>query len=698
VEPLPSQLYVFAWLSPFIGSALNLALNPVKGRAKAYSSVAFISASAILSSLLALDVWLNGRVVSFEYVWVKCLNVSFGFYGDALSSLMAVVVSWLSLLIAIYSIKYMEGDSGQTRYWTFFTFFVGSMLLLVLADNLVAMFVGWEGTGLASYALIGHWYTDEEDKWVGDPGRKALGIPMYFTPSHGGLRALVFTRIGDVGFLVGIAVIHMLLGTTSLVALESEAGAWMLSLFRSGILLPFLIVFSLGAMAKSAQFPFHEWLVTAMTGPTSVSALIHAATMVKAGVYFMLRMAPIIFLGAEVLRATNPAVFSLVAEYFEIVALIGGLTAFILGTMAIVARELKLILAYSTASQLGYMFLAVGAGALTGEVGLSVFVGFSHLMSHAIFKAALFLVAGAVIHSVHSRFIDDMGGLGKPMKISFASMLLAALSLTGLPPFMGFWTKDAIVDVAFEAHAYLPFVLGVVTVLITAFYSLRMVFRVFLFKPSHHEHEVHEAHPLMWVPYFTLAVACLALGLAWPFYGADLSRGLTTLTLGLKEWVMPTTNYTLVGTSVALVAFGIGIAYYLYQAKKVLPFDSVKTSPTLMKLHTFLYDRWFINSIYYLVIVKGGHLIALAISKYFDKLVVDNLYHRAIPFVFGKAADLLFRYPERAIDLFYHRVMVAFFSILSNGFRRVQTGILNHYMLLMLIGFATIYVVLMLLG
>jgi len=318
-----------------------------------------------------------------------------------------------------------------------------------------------------------------------------------------------------------------------------------------------------------------------------------------------------------------------------------------------------------------------------------------------------------------------MRGLGGPMKISFASMLLAALSLTGLPPFMGFWTKDAIIDVSFEAQAYLPFILGVVTVLVTAFYSLRMVFRVFLFKPSHHEHEVHEAHPLMWVPYFILAVASLALGLAWPFYEVDLSRRLTTLTLGLEEWVMPTTNYTLVGTSVALVAFGIGIAYYLYQARKVLPFDSVKESPTLMKLHTFLYDRWFINCVYYLVIVKGGYLAALAISRYFNTLIIDNLYHRAIPFLFEgvskvlfrypeRAIDLfyhraipflfkgtgeaLFRYPERAIDLFYHRVMVAFFSILSNGFRRIQTGILNQYMLLMLIGFATMFVVFLLLG
>ncbi len=675
------EALVLAWLAPYLATAAVIALNRASWRAKSLASITAILVSAIASTAGLLEV-ARGHEVHIAFQWVKTLGVNIGVLFDGLSSLMAVIVSWLSFLIAVYSYEYMRGEGGETRYWLFFTFFVGSMMLLVLSDNLLTMFVGWEGTGLASYALIGHWFTDEEERWVGDPGRKALGVPMWFEPSHSGLRALVFTRLGDVGMIFGVATLHTLLGTTLLSAVAE--GTWATSLLARGVLPAFLWLLFLGAIAKSAQIPFHEWLVTAMTGPTSVSALIHAATMVKAGVYFLLRFAPIL-VAAHVLLSEYGAPQA-IPSFLESLALLGALTAFVLATMALVSRELKLVLAYSTASQLGYMFMGVAVGTLAlGSIG-GLVAGFAHLMSHAVFKAALFLAAGAVIHAVHSRFIDDMGGLASSMRLTALAFLLATLSLSGIPPFAGFWTKDEIIHFSAEAGLVIPTVLAVATAGLTATYSARVFARVFSGRPR--EHHAHEPGPAMLAPYLTLGLLSLALGLAWPL----ASRGIEALlehTLGVAEGHPLLEAKPLPGATeatLALALLGFSATLYLYAFRGWSPYARIKENKLLYGIYGFLYDRWLINSLYYRVIVAGARQVSSLTSRLVDAGVVDRLYHRLLPALFTRLSSLTSRLVEASYDSLLHVRLVGLFKGLWSGFRRMQTGRAPHYLVYFWLG------------
>ncbi|RDD53020.1 MAG: hypothetical protein BA066_06600, partial [Candidatus Korarchaeota archaeon NZ13-K] len=546
-----------------------------------------------------------------------------------------------------------------------------------------------------------HWYTDEEERCVGDVGRKALGVPMWFTPSHSGLRAIVFTRLGDVGFVMGIGVLYYLSHTFSIPQLSERVADWAQPLAQSGLLLPFLLVFSLGAFAKSAQFPFHEWLVTAMTGPTSVSALIHAATMVKAGVYFLLRFSPIFVLAAHEV----PAAEHQVSAFFTAVSLIGAFTAFMMASQALVSRELKLILAFSTASQLGYMFLAIGSAGLIAEFPAGFIAGFSHLMSHAIFKASLFLVAGAVIHAVHSRFIDDMGGLWGAMKWSFLAMSLAALSLMGVPPFMGFWTKDSILEVTKESGILISFLLALITAGLTAFYSTRMVLRTFVTERGQghghqNEHHHHEAHPLMLLPYLALALISFALGLIWPIYGPELMGSMSRDVLGMHEPFHPEVHLDpeLLALSLAVILTGISIACFLYLTERGRAVNLTRGSLG-RALHSFLYDRWFINAVYYRVIVAGFSWLSRNVFRYFDSLVIDGFYHRLIPWLVGAMSALGFRYFEtEVVDETYHERVVRGFTSLGSFVRRLQTGLVNQYILLFVLGLLLILLIILWVG
>ena len=703
IEELLTHL---TWITPYVGAAV--ALLPLRIRIKEYFGTLTLFISA-LSATYTLNYVLSTpeKFIHYSYEWVSSLHVNVGIYLDTLGAAMMFIVAWLCFLIGFYSLKYMEGDPGLTRYWFFFDFFVGSMLLLVMADNLVLMFIGWEGTGLASYALIGHWYRDEEEKWVGDPGRKALGLPMWFPPSHSGVRAIVFTRLGDVGFLAGIATLYILTGTLSIPEIAEAVEEWALPLALKGILLPFLVFFSLGALAKSAQVPFHEWLVTAMTGPTSVSALIHAATMVKAGVWFMIRFTPIIYLSSRILETTYPIAVHDVHLFFAIIATIGGLTAFIMATQAIVARELKLILAFSTASQLGYMFLATGAAGLLEDVVEGVLAGFNHLMSHAIFKAALFLTAGALIHAVESKYIDDMGGLSKYMRLSYLSMLLAGLSLAGLPPFMGFWSKDLVLEVAHKAHLEIPFLLGVLTAGLTAFYTMRMIYRVFHTEESKNvkhlleEHHVHEAHPIMLLPYLVLALISIGVGALWIIAGPLIVQSITGNILGVEEAHVHYEIHLdplLTGISVFLVLLGLGCATVIYHVPRYdrKLWSIITSTVSLKELHRFLYDRWFINSIYYWIFVKGGGFLSRAIFKWFDTRVIDDFYHKFIPWFTLTASKDLFRgFETPVIDKGYHEGVVRVALGFASAIRKVQTGRINHYIIMFFTGLLIIVVVFM---
>jgi NADH-quinone oxidoreductase subunit L len=594
-----AYLAAYTWLAPFLGSILTIMFRD--RRAVGLISILSIFTSSILSSLLLLDVYFNGPRDIILYSWIESFHAFFGVYADALSATVAFVVSWISFLIGVYSLKYMEGDEWWGRYWFFFTFFVGSMLLAVLARDLLTMLVGWEGTSLASYALIGHWFTDDEERCVGDVGRRALGMRMWFTPSESGFRAIVITGIADTGMLIGIGILLYLNGNVEFKALAEASGEWVSKLYSLGVLIPFLTLLSLGSMGKSAQFPFHEWLVTAMTGPTSVSALIHAATMVKVGVYFMLRVAPIIILGSTL--SSIP-----VKPFFEFIALIGAFTAFFMATQAVVAREIKLVLAFSTASQLGYMFLAVGTSPLIHEHYLGLISGLTHMVSHAIFKASLFLAAGAVIHAVESKYMDDAGELSRGMKYTFLATLFGILSLAGIPPTFGFWSKDMVIEAAYES-GYLLYWLSILTAGLTAFYSFRYLFKIFIVRGGCGGKHIHEADLTMLTPYVILGVLALAAGLIWPIGGKLYVFLVNDKYLGVEEAIhIPELNPKNLLVSCTFIFIGFIAAYYSYISRRgMLRLGSHGLNRALYNL---LYDRYLINSIYYIVFVEGIHKIS----------------------------------------------------------------------------------------
>jgi NADH-quinone oxidoreductase subunit L len=367
-----------------------------------------------------------------------------------------------------------------------------------------------------------------------------------------------------------------------------------------------------------------------------------------------------------------------------------------------VARELKLVLAFSTASQLGYMFLAIGSAGLLNEFALGFLSSFNHLISHAIFKAALFMGAGAVIHTVHSRFLDDMGGLSKYMKITFLTMLIAALSLSGLPPLMGFWTKDGILETVFESGLQLPFILAVITASITAFYSMKIVFRTFTMPESKNvknlikEHKIHESNLVMWLPYAICAIASLLGGLLWFFFAGNLNNAILRHVLALenthlffKVHLDPFTT-TL---SIFMVAIGISAAILAYSGPKYAEIlNKLRiNNPLLQSTYGFLYDRWYINSIYYRIIVNGFSWLSRNIFRWFDSFIIDNIYHAILPWITTSSAKGIFRQIETdIIDKSYHIISVKIARFFSNIFRSLQTGRINHYLLTFLIGFVLI--------
>ncbi|MEB3816481.1 MAG: hypothetical protein LRS46_00860 [Desulfurococcales archaeon] len=654
-------LATLIWGIPYIGAGIIgilYVLGVKNEKVHGVLSAASLFIAAILATIVGYHVLASGQPILHEFKWIPSINVRVSTYIDGLSAIMVILVSWLSFLIGVYSIEYMKGDWGVPRYFFFFTFFVGSMLLVVSANNLLLLFIGWEGTGLASYALIGHWYTDEEEYWVGVPGRRAMGVPMYFEPSHSGLRAILFTRVGDIGMLIGMAIMYYLTGTLSITGIAAKAPSWMAWLASHHVLTLTLVLFTLGALAKSAQFPFHEWLVTAMTGPTPVSALIHAATMVKAGIYLVLRFAPIFYYGA--LNAPAPLHAIVVHDtyqYFMLVAGLGAVTAFMLATMALVSNEFKLILAFSTASQIGYMFLAAGAaGMLVAEGNVEgfaagVLAGLSHLMSHAVFKAALFLISGWALHVAHSRFIDKMGDYAKYMKLTAISMWLAGLSLMGIPPLSGFFSKELTLHAAEEAHFQSGFLLGALTALLTAAYTTRLIVRVFHMPPYEEpEHKPHEAPILMLGPYFILALAALVLGASWWWLAkvfakaGELTRaGQLALRVPAKMLIVhftPVVDAVLAGAIASIL-----IVWYLYKIAAV-NFRALLARSALAKAtYDFLFDRWYINAVIYIVFVYGFAGLALWLAG------VDF-----------------------AIDWFYHIGLIAFFGALSFATRALQRG------------------------
>ncbi len=674
------------WVAPIIGALLTPLLARVHARVRDIGAIAFTLVAAVSATYTALSVPSGDYTVP----WIPSLQITAGVLVDPLSMFMTNIVAWVSLLIMIYSIGYMKGDSGLTRYWFFMNLFIGNMLLLILADNLLMMLFGWEGVGLCSYALIGHWYRDEKEHWVGTPGDGALGIPQEYSPSQAGMKAFIFTRVGDIALMIAIFLIYAYARTFNYVELArsfSGIGGWASDLARLGLLVPTAILFFGGPIGKSAQFPLQEWLPDAMAGPTSVSALIHAATMVKAGVFLTGRMGPIFY---EAL-----AQFGQVYPFFATVAAIGAFTAFLAATQAAVAREIKKVLAYSTVSQIGYMMLGLGVAGLSADFITGYSAGLFHLMSHALFKASLFLAAGWVLHAAESRFMDDMGGLASRMRLTAAAMLLAGLSLMGIPPLSGFWTKDAVLAASFGAeqlsvYRFLLYGLGIATVVLTAFYTMRMLGMTFSGKPSHHIQELeeegkrpHEASAIMLIPYLLLAAGSVLLGVLYPFISGPLTRYIEG-TFSFLPTSLPSSGVSessllslvLIGVSVGSALIGAGLGYLVYFNKEP------KGMGTLGPLKRFLWGRWYLNAIYYKLFVNGAIRASQGLYRLLEKGFWDRL-NIVIPRDVVDYSSASRGLDSRVVDGAVDRVAIEG-SRLSNLLRRLQTGVTQQY----LIGFA----------
>lgn len=629
------ELIWLVWILPFVAALIMPGVGRASKKATNYVAVGFALASA-LSAASLLPMALAGDEMHHQIMWIEAIGLEAGVLADPVSVIMANVVAWISFLIMVYSTGYMKGDRDIIRFWFWMMFFIGSMQIIVLSDNLLQLFFGWEGVGLASYSLISFWYRDKHKDHVGQRGRTALGLLDYYSPTHAGMKAFIMTKVGDIMMLAGMLLIFLYAGTFGFRELV-ETTTWATQMDAAGLLVPAFVLLFGGAVGKSAQFPLNEWLLEAMTGPTAVSALIHAATMVKAGVFLVARIGPIMFaLGAAGILGE---------QFFAIVAWTGAITALLLATQGMTNPEIKKVLAYSTGSQIGYMMMALGVAGLSHQYVDGYTAGFFHLISHAMFKASLFMAAGSLLHVVGSRFMTDMGGLRKHMKKTYAFMWAAGLGLMGAPFITtGFWSKDAIFAAVYESGAEFGMILygiAVLTAIITAFYTTRMIGMVFHGEKSAHVqkmesegHHIHEAHLSMWVPYGILAALTIIIGVAGLYVEGSLhhlfdeyldhsfhihSEHAEESDAGILGGLNP------VALVSSLAAFGIGIllGYVFYIGRLVSPQRLISSNLFFYGIHKLLLNRWYLNSMVYWCFVVAPLWLARGLFRYFERTAID---------------------------------------------------------------------------
>lgn len=557
-----------ALLSPLFGSIFAVLFGD---REKCYMTgvvaslllfVSFCASAFLLVQTLHGDVFYAKLA---DWIVVGELNIPYGFVVDHVSATMMVVVSLVSTCIHIYSIGYMSHDAGFNRFFSALSLFVFSMMVLVMSDNFAGLFIGWEGVGLCSYLLIGHWYHKDSASWAAN-------------------EAFIMNRIADLGMLIGIFLIYWTFGSLQYTEVFAKVeGA------QHSVLVLIAVLLFIGAMGKSAQFPLHTWLADAMEGPTPVSALIHAATMVTAGVYL-------------VIRANE--LFALTPEVGFFIASLGAFVALFAASMALVNNDLKRIIAYSTLSQLGYMFVAAGLGAY--------WIALFHLVTHAFFKALLFLGAGNVMHAMHDELdIKKMGGLWKYMKPTAVLMVIASVALAGIYPFAGFFSKDKILEAAFtNGYLVLWFVLWV-TAALTAFYSFRLLMLVFFTRERHHEHP-HEAYKFMLIAMVPLAILAIIAGL---FEGGFHHYVLQTLP-DAHRIVDHTTEMILIALASFAAVSGILVAIIKYKSYE-------KDGGSKGFFYNLLFNQYYIPHMYDIFIVKPYMMLANVAWKYVDLKIVD---------------------------------------------------------------------------
>jgi len=522
---------------------------------------------------------------------VGSFQVPFAFQLDQLSAVMLLVVTGVGLLIFIYSKGYMHGDPGYYRFFAYMSLFAFSMLLLVLASNYLLLYFGWEAVGLCSYYLIGFYYHKPE-------------------AAAAGKKAFLVNRVGDFGFGLGVMLIFVTFGTLDYVGVFEQVGAGGVG---QGALIGIALLLFMGAMGKSAQFPLHVWLPDAMEGPTPVSALIHAATMVTAGVYLVARSA---------------VIFASAPSALLVVGAIGTFTAIFAAVIGICQKDIKKVLAYSTVSQLGYMFMALGVGAWA----IAIF----HLMTHAFFKALLFLGAGSVIHSLDGeQDMDKMGGLAKRIPATYYTLVAGALALSGIFPFAGFWSKDDILGATWRDGKYVFWAVGLIAAFITAFYTFRMIFMTFFGKPrmdEETEKHVHESPWSMIVPLVVLAVASLLGGfLGLPGKLGVLQRFLEPVfapanhILGIHEHSLAVIDYVLMVVSLIVAMLGIAFAWFLYVRRpKDLPlFFGARLRP----VYKVVYNKFYVDEFFAATVVRVTVDGSRWVWHRFDEYVIDGAVH-----------------------------------------------------------------------
>jgi NADH-quinone oxidoreductase subunit L len=592
---------------------------------------------AMLLSWLAL--WRVGfghqdsREVLLAWIYSGDLKVDWTIRVDTLTAVMLVVVNTVSALVHLYSIGYMEEDPHRPRFFAYLSLFTFAMLMLVTADNLVQLFFGWEGVGLASYLLIGFWYHKPE-------------------ANAAAIKAFVVNRVGDFGFALGIFAVFMMTGALDLDTVFAQAPALTgktINFFgwhADALTLICLLLF-MGAMGKSAQFLLHTWLPDAMEGPTPVSALIHAATMVTAGVFMVARLSPL---------------FELAPKAQAFVTFIGATTALFAATIGLVQNDIKRVVAYSTCSQLGYMFVAMGVGAYS--------VGIFHLFTHAFFKALLFLGSGSVIHAMHhEQDIRKMGGLYNKLPVTYVCMLIGTLALTGFPLTAGYFSKDAVIEAAAAGHnpfAQYAFVMTVVAALLTSFYSWRLMFKTFHGRPAdHHTYDhAHESSLVILVPLIVLAAGSILAGFPFKELFAGHAVGeffRESLKFGPDNHVlhdMHELHWTIPWVPTLMMAIGFLIAYQFYIRRPDLPEELARQQEPLYK---FLLNKWYFDELYDLIFVRPALWLGRVLWKQGDGYVIDGLGPDGVS--------------ARVLDV-------------TRNVVRLQTGYLYHYAFAMLIGIA----------
>src|SRR5712672_2454391 len=603
-------------------------------RAAELITTGLLLVSAALSWVVLVDVGFmhhDAHVVLLPYMTSGDLKVDWPLRVDTLTAVMLVVVTTVSALVHLYSIGYMAEDPFRPRFFSYLSLFTFAMLMLVTADNLVQLFFGWEGVGLASYLLIGFWYQK--------PSANAAAI-----------KAFVVNRVGDFGFALGIFAIFMLIGSIDLDTIFAQAPSLTgktIDFFgwHADALTVVCVLLFMGAMGKSAQFLLHTWLPDAMEGPTPVSALIHAATMVTAGVFMVARLSPL---------------FELAPTAQAVVMFFGATTAFFAATVGLVQNDIKRIVAYSTCSQLGYMFVAMGAGAYS--------VGMFHLFTHAFFKALLFLGSGSVIYAMHhEQDIRNMGGLKDRIPFTYFVMVIGTLALTGFPLTAGYFSKDAIIESAYASHnplAFYGFLMTVIAAGLTSFYSWRLIFKTFFGEPHDQEHyeAAHEAPLWMLIPIGLLAAGSLLAG--FPFKELFAGHGVEeffrdSLKMhphiieemeAVPEWIklLPT----------VMMAIGAYVSYVFYIRRPYVPEELANQH---QMLYQFLLNKWYFDELYELIFVRPTKWLGRFLWKVGDGYIIDGFGPDGVS--------------ARVLDV-------------TRNVVRLQTGYLYHYAFAMLIGAA----------